>query len=154
MVPQLELAGMETSSTAEFIYVGDVMCSWCWGFAPTLTKLTKNFQLPIRVLNGRLRPGPSAELLDDRMAGFLGHHWEQVAEASGQPFDASFLERRDGWQYDTELPAIAVTTMRTHDPSSTLPFFNDLQRAFYARGIDVTDTVEYRALLEGFNVDT
>ena len=64
------------ASTAEFLYVGDVMCSWCWGFAPTLTKLTENFQLPIRVVNGGLRPGPSAELLDNRMASFLGHHWE------------------------------------------------------------------------------
>ena len=144
---------MSSKTRDEFIYVGDVMCSWCWGFAPTLTKLTENFQIPMRVVNGGLRPGDSAEALDDRMAGFLGHHWDQVSEASGQPFDRGFLDRRDGWIYDTELPAIAVSTMRQADEPSTLEFFSRLQQAFYAEGIDVTDPAEYETLLDGFPVD-
>ncbi len=137
---------------SEFIYVGDVMCSWCWGFAPTLERLQQNFELPIRVVNGGLRPGANAEVLDDRMAQYLGHHWEQVEAASGQPFDRAFLDRRDGWRYDTELPAIAVTTMRSLSPVTTLPFFTHLQRAFYADGVDVTDHGRYPELLEGFPV--
>lgn len=145
---------MATAPATEFIYVGDVMCSWCWGFAPALTKLAENFQIPIRVVNGGLRPGPSAERLDDRMAGFLAHHWQKVAKTSGQPFDDSFLERRDDWNYDTELPAIAVATMREHAGDSTLEFFTRLQHAFYAEGVDVTDPGVYGQLLEGFAVDT
>ena len=144
---------MSAPTETEFVYVGDVMCSWCWGFAPTLEKLGENFQIPIRVVNGGLRPGPNAEPLDDRMAEFLGHHWDQVSEASGQPFDRGFLSRRDGWTYDTELPVIAVATMRDQDAASTLPFFTRLQRAFYAEGVDVTDPGEYDSLLDGFAVD-
>ena len=138
---------------AEFIYVGDVMCSWCWGFAPTLERLSDNFDIPIRVVNGGLRPGPNAEPLDDRMAEFLRHHWDEVSAASGQPFDPTFLERRDGWRYDTELPAIAVTTMRAHRPDETLAFFKTLQHAFYADGVDVTDPTQYGDLVADFDVD-
>ena len=107
----------------------------------------------MRVVNGGLRPGPYARVLDDEMAGYLSHHWEQVAEASGQPFDPSFLDRRDGWKFDSEFPAIAVTAMRERDPGSALSFFTDIQHAFFARGIDVTDPNEYLPLLDGYPVE-
>jgi putative protein-disulfide isomerase len=137
----------------EFIYIGDPMCSWCWGFAPVLERMTEIYEIPIRVVVGGLRPGPEAEELDERMARFLAHHWEQVEHASGQPFDHSFLERRDGWRYDTEIPAVGVVTMRELNRPETLPFHSRLQRAFYAEGIDITDMAEYPGLIDGFDVD-
>jgi len=137
----------------EFIYVGDPMCSWCWGFAPVLERMEEIYEIPIRVVVGGLRPGPEAQELDDRVAMTLAHHWEQVEHASGQPFDHGFLERRDGWVYDTETPAIAVAAMRELNPDETLRFHSRLQRAFYAEGIDITDRSRYPELLDGFDVD-
>lgn len=119
------------------IYVGDPMCSWCWGFAPEIDSLADDY--PVDVVVGGLRPGPMAQTLDDRMASFLSHHWEQIAQKTGQPFDPSFLDRRDGWVYDTEPAAIAVVEMRENLPSGTLDYFTDIQHAFYAEGRDVTD---------------
>ncbi len=140
-------------SPAEFVYVGDVMCSWCWGFAPTLHRLEERFGLPVRVVNGGLRPGPHAQVLDEDMAGYLSQAWTKVAEATGQPFDNSFLDRLDGWNFDSEFPAIAVTAMRDHDPGSALRFFTDVQHAFFAGGIDITDPAEYRRLVEDYLVE-
>jgi putative protein-disulfide isomerase len=137
----------------EFVYVGDPMCSWCWGFAPVLERMQEVYDVPLRVVVGGLRPGPSAQELDDGLERFLAHHWEQVEAASGQPFDRAFLSRRDGWRYDTEVPAIAVVTMRLLNQEQTLSFHSRLQRAFYAEGIDITDRDTYPSLLEGFNVD-
>jgi putative protein-disulfide isomerase len=137
----------------EFVYVGDPMCSWCWGFAPVLDRMQQVYEVPIRVVVGGLRPGPAAEELDDGMERFLAHHWEQVAAASGQPFDHTFLARRDGWRYDTEIPAIAVVTMRELDEGATLRFHSRLQRAFYAEGVDITDRDRYPRLLDTFDVD-
>jgi putative protein-disulfide isomerase len=137
----------------EFIYVGDPMCSWCWGFAPVLERMTEVYEIPIRVVVGGLRPGPDAEELDERLARVLAHHWEQVEHASGQPFDHSFLEQRDGWRYDTETPAVGVVTMRELNASDTLRFHSRLQQAFYSEGIDITDPAEYPPLLDGFDVD-
>lgn len=128
------------------------MCSWCWGIAPTLHSIAARDDVDTRVVVGGLRPGPSAEPLDGRMRRFLAHHWDKVAEVSGQPFDHGVLDR-ENWVYDTELPAIAVTTMRHLAESQTVGFFTHLQQAFYADGIDITDPATYPALLESFTVD-
>ena len=138
----------------ELIYVGDPMCSWCWGFAPVLERMEEVYDVPLRLVVGGLRPGPAAEELDDRMEEFLAHHWEAVAEASGQPFDHSFLQRRDGWLYDTEVPAIAFVTMRELDQSLALQFHSRLQRAFYAECVDITDPGAYPSLVSEFDVDS
>lgn len=132
------------------IYVGDPMCSWCWGFAPEIESMAD--ELPVEVVVGGLRPGPMAQPLDDRMAGFLGRHWEEIAERTGQPFDTQFLERRD-WVYDTEPAAIAVTQMRAMDEARALDYFTDVQMAFYGEGRDVTDSGVLTDLAAGYDVD-
>lgn len=126
-----------SSSVTKLLYVGDPMCSWCWGFAPEIEELAQAHD--VEVVVGGLRPGPAAQPLDDRLAATLRHHWDQVAERSGQPFDTSFLDRRDGWVYDTEPAAVAVTRLREIRPTETLDYFTSVQRAFYAEGRDVTD---------------
>lgn len=136
----------------QVIYVGDPMCSWCWGMAPTLETVSGRSDLEFRVVVGGLRPGVSAQPLDDRLRAVLIQHWDKVAAVSGQPFDRGALDR-DGWVYDTELPAIAVVTMRALAPSHTMRFFSRLQRAFYAERIDVTDSAVYPRLVQGFPVD-
>ncbi len=121
----------------KLIYVGDPMCSWCWGFAPEIESLAD--QYPVEVVVGGLRPGPSAQPLDDRMAASLRHHWVEVSERTNQPFDTAFLDRRDGWVYDTEPAAVAVALIREMDEPSTLDYFITVQHAFYVDGRDVTD---------------
>lgn len=139
-------------SDREFIYVGDPMCSWCWGFAPVLERLDAHYDLPVRTVVGGLRPGEHADALDDEMREFLLHHWEQVEEKSGQPFDPSVLDR-DGWVYDTEPACRAVVAMRDLAPHETLRWFARLQRAFYAEGVDITDLDTVPGLLDGFDVE-
>ena len=137
----------------ELIYVGDPMCSWCWGFAPELDRLVAaRPEIPLRIVVGGLRPGPAAEPMSDRMQEFLAHHWQEVAARSGQPFDHAILERRD-WVYDTEPACRAVVSMREMAPELTFPFFARIQRAFYAEGVDVTQFEAYPSLLDGFAVD-
>jgi len=81
-----------TDRISRLIYVGDPMCSWCWGFAPEIAALAEQF--PVEVVVGGLRPGPLAQPLEDGLAGFLAQHWFEIAEQTGQPFDISFLDRR------------------------------------------------------------
>lgn len=145
---------MPTEQPAEFIYVGDAMCSWCWGFTATVERIEQNFSIPIRFINGGLRPGPEAARLDDRMRQYLTTAWQRVGRASGQPFDIEALLRRgEDWVYDTELPAIAIVTMRELNDEAVLGFYHRLQRAFYAEGIDITDPLVYPDVLDGFDVD-
>ncbi|MDH5423255.1 MAG: DsbA family protein, partial [Acidimicrobiia bacterium] len=103
----------------ELIYVADPMCSWCWGFAPSIEAIADHHSdLPVRVVMGGLRPGAAAEPLSDGMRSYLRQAWTAVGDRSGQPFDHSFLDR-DGWTYDTERAAIAVVAMRQVDETQT-----------------------------------
>jgi len=136
----------------ELIYVGDPMCSWCWGFSPTLAGLEKRINIPIRTVVGGLSPGEAAHAVDDALVEMLEHHWGHVEEASGQPFDRAILARR-GWRYDTELPCSAVVAVREQNPALTLRFFERLHRAFYAEGIDITEAAPYRELAADFVPD-
>ena len=126
-----------SSPLRKLVYVGDPMCSWCWGFAPEIESLSEEY--PVEVVVGGLRPGPSAQELEDHMARFLESHWVEIAKRTGQPFDTAFLDRRDGWTYDTEPAAVAVTLLRETEEEKTLAYFTDIQHAFYADGLDVTD---------------
>lgn len=127
-----------TDTISRLIYVGDPMCSWCWGFAPEIEALAE--EIPVSVIVGGLRPGPMAQRLDDSMAGFLRHHWVEIAERTGQPFDTAFLDSPpENWVYDTEPAAMAVVRLRESRPDETLEYFTDIQEAFYARNEDVTD---------------
>jgi putative protein-disulfide isomerase len=120
------------------VYVGDPMCSWCWGFAPVLEKIRDSVDIPLEITLGGLRPGPAAEEVDEKMRRFLSHHWDQVEKATGQPFDRSSLDR-EGFVYDTEPPSVAVVAMRQLRPEQALPYFVRLQKAFYAEGKDLGD---------------
>lgn len=143
----------EDSHDSELIYVGDPMCSWCWGIAPELELLTEAHpELPLRIVVGGLRPGPNAQTVGPELAGYLAHHWEEVERRSGQPFDRTLLDRH-GWLYDTEPSCRAVVVMRELAPHETFRFFKRLQRAFYAEGLSVWDPEIYGELLDGFDVD-
>lgn len=143
---------MEGMIDFELIYVADPMCSWCYGFGPEIEALDDRFDFPTTLIVGGLRPGPAAQPLDDSLRTTLLHHWEAVGERTGQPFDPSGLDR-DHWTYDTLVPDTAVVLMRQRNPDAVLPFFERLQSAFYAEGVDITDPAVYPALVTGFDVD-
>ena len=91
--------------SANLLYIADPMCSWCWGFSPVIELVRKNFenQLPMQVLMGGLRPGTN-EPMGDSMKNEIKEHWKHVHQATGQPFDYSFFDRK-GFVYDTEPAA-------------------------------------------------
>jgi len=140
------------TENVEITYVGDPMCSWCWGIAPTLHALGARDELSVRVVAGGLRTGAAAQPLDDRLRSLLAHHWEQVERVSGQSFDHSILGW-EGWLYNTELPCTAIVVMRRRREADTLRFFTHIQESFYSGAIDITALESYPALLAGFDVD-
>lgn len=124
----------------KFVYVADPMCSWCWGFSPTLAAIRERFaeRFEYTLIMGGLRPGPLAQPLDARMREYLRTAWEQVAQSTGQPFHFGFLDRV-GFVYDTEASCRAVVTLRRLAPDKAFDYFTLVQDGFYRRGLDPTD---------------
>lgn len=135
------------------IYFADPMCSWCWGFAPTMQTVRARYGdiLPVRLIMGGLRPGADTPMTDKSKAE-IRPHWGHVTEASGQPFDYGFFDRED-FIYDTDPAARAVVVVRSLAPEQALNFLERAQRAFYAENRDVSDPRVLADLAGEFGLD-
>lgn len=133
------------------IYVGDPMCSWCYGFAPEITAL-KN-ALPdyeMKLVLGGLRPGGTETNAD--LGEFLAHHWKDVEKRTKQPFNYDVLKDED-LVYDTEPACRSVVVARSMNPAIELDFFKAVQKAFYVDGKDIQSTETYVQLAKEFGLD-
>ncbi|WP_223631982.1 DsbA family protein [Corallococcus sp. EGB] len=144
----------------EVLYVGDPMCSWCWGGSPGLRQLEAEANrrgIPFRILVGGLRPG-GGDPWNERFKGFLRHHWEEIAERTGQPFSTRFLDRA-AFNYDTEPACRAFLVMRgmleqTPGPETrAYEVFASIQRKFYAESEDPTVASFYESLCAAHGLD-
>ena len=149
---------MAAELTKQLFFVGDPMCSWCWGFSPALQGIrdAAKGRASLRVVMGGLRPGTD-NLMDDKMKGYVRHHWEEVQARTGQPFDFAMFER-DGFVYNTEPACRAVVVARNLSFGTGLEgvevdLFDAIQEAFYAKNTDVTDPHVLRDLAVGLGLD-
>lgn len=137
---------------AVLIYVGDPMCSWCYGISEEFSKTADAFsdELKVEMLMGGLRPHNTQSMND--LKDFLKEHWQHVNEASGQPFKYDVLERTD-WLYDTEPACRAVVLARQLSPGSEVDFFKAVQRAFYFENKNPGDLQTYLEIAEKLEID-
>lgn len=130
------------------IYVGDPMCSWCYGFAPEIIEVAAHYsdQMDFMLIMGGLRPG-TKDPMDAKLKAFLHEHWEEIGKKTGQPFKYDLLNEETVFVYDTEPPARAVVTMRKLAPEKAFDFFKAIQHAFYAENKNTGDIQTYLDLL-------
>ncbi|PLP99175.1 DsbA family protein [Cupriavidus pauculus] len=124
----------------ELIFIGDPMCSWCYGFGKEMTALQQRFpDIPVRIVVGGIRAG-ATDVLDEAGKRFRLQHWTRVETASGLPFNREAFRARQGFVYDTEPICRAVVTARRLAPQADLvAVFRALQHAFYVDGLDTTN---------------
>jgi len=142
---------MDNGPKATIIYVGDPMCSWCYGFSPEIKKVKDHFddQLDFELVMGGLRPYNTETMTD--LKSFLTGHWQDVHNASGQPFSYAILDRPD-LVYDTEPPCRAVVTVRRLSPDNEMAFFSKIQSAFYEHYFYMGDSRSYHSVLKELGI--
>lgn len=142
------------------IYVGDPMCSWCWGVSPAVQEIAVyciGQQIGFSLLVGGLRPG-GGDPWNESFRSFLRHEWQTIQQRTGQPFGFQLLER-PSYNYDTEPACCAVVAARMmlqERPDATtalVSFFASIQRKFYTRGEDPRDFTFYREICEQHELD-
>lgn len=133
------------------IYIGDPMCSWCYGIAPELDALRRSYpNMPFEVVLGGLRPGGTETMAE--LGDFLDHHWHEVAARSGQPFNHAVLKDLD-FVIDTEPACRAVVTMRALNPGAEMDFFKRIQKAFFVDNHNMSDPKTFADLAAEAGVD-
>ena len=139
-------------STPTLIYVGDPMCSWCYGFSPEFSQAGEQLadRVRVKLIMGGLRPYNTETMTD--LADFLTHHWEEVSARSGQPFRYDIL-KQSAMVYDTEPPSRAVVAVRELAPAQEWAFFKAVQEAFYYRNKNPNETATYVEIAEAMGID-
>ncbi|WP_373991754.1 DsbA family protein [Duganella sp. BuS-21] len=124
----------------KLLYVGDPMCSWCYGFGKEMSELlAMHPELELEIIVGGVRAG-ATDVLDQAGKEFRLEHWVRVEANSGLPFNREALMARENFVYDTEPICRAVVTARRLAPQADLlAVFRALQQAFYVDGLDTTD---------------
>lgn len=148
------------SAIGEVLYVGDPMCSACWGISPALRQLEAEAsarRIPFRILVGGLRAG-GGDAWTDEFRDFLRHHWEEIGARTGQPFSTRFLDRAS-FDYDTEPSCRAFVVLRDMlsdrggAATDACEVFAAIQSKFYADAEDPTVASFYRSICEANDLD-
>jgi len=138
----------------ELVYVHDPMCSWCWGFRPTLDRLLASLPATYRVrtLLGGLAPD-STEPMPQEMRHYLQDTWRRIQQRiPGTRFNFGFWQqctpRRSTW------PACrAVIAAREQDPAMEWPMIGAIQQAYYLQARNPSDDTTLIALAAGLGLD-
>lgn len=158
MPSKLEDGSVKTASlnqNLEFTYIGDPMCSWCWGISRTLETLQQyctHNGIKFSIVVGGLRPGGGDEW-NASFKSFLRKEWQYIQQVTQQPFSFLLLDR-PLFNYDTEPACRAVVTARQLlkpddvNDQNLLSFFSSIQEKFYVGGEDPAQLEFYRALVE------
>ncbi len=135
----------------KLIYVGDPMCSWCYGFAEEITAVKEALegQVDFQLVMGGLRPYNTQTMSD--LGEFLKHHWEDVNKRSKQPFIYDILEDTS-FVYDTEPPCRAVVVVRNIDSNKEFEFFKAVQKAFYLENKNTNELETYLQIAENLGM--
>ena len=83
---------MNQNNQMVLYYVHDPMCSWCWAFVPTWTKIKEALgdRLEIRYLLGGLAPD-SAQIMPKDMQNTISGYWKNIeTRVPGTQFNYDF----------------------------------------------------------------
>lgn len=148
------LLPQQDKATVTVHYVGDPMCSWCWGISEPLKALEifcreREFQFVLT--NGGLRAGGVDEW-NTAFKQFLQNEWQHINKVTGQPFSYALLDLHD-FNYDTEPACRAVVSASLIQPEVKLKFFRETQKKFYTESADPTKTEFYQSICQKTNID-
>ena len=137
----------------EIVYIGDPMCSWCWGFAPVMKSIQRDFnqRATITLILGGLHAYDTFPM-DEQYKLNIKHHWQDVNKTTGAVFDYRFFDRKD-FVLDTEPACRAVVTIRRIKPSAALSFYESISRCFYSENKDTTDVETFKSLVERLDIN-
>ena len=136
-------------------YVHDPMCSWCWGFSPTQQIVRENLPDGIEWISllGGLAPD-SDESMTDETKGYVQKAWRTIQERiPGTEFNFDFWNKCTP-RRSTYPACRAVIAARNTSADSELSYILALQKAYYLRAMNPSDTDTHLTLATELGLDT
>lgn len=123
-----------------FIYITDIFCPWCFGFAPVMKKLAEEYPFPVRTLCGELvdSPTPTSKMGTPSLLAFF----ERLSKTTGREIGTGFFELlrpEHSVTMDSRRSAELVAALKKLAPGQALEQMESFQDVFYVEGRDVLD---------------
>ena len=136
-------------------YVHDPMCSWCWGFRPTWTKILNKLpqEIGIKYLLGGLAPD-SDEPMPDTMQLQIASYWKKIQQHIPETkFNFDFWKNCQP-RRSTYPACRAVIAAREQNPELERSMIKAIQTAYYLKAKNPSDDEVLIELALAFNLDT
>ncbi|WP_353162148.1 DsbA family protein [Acinetobacter guillouiae] len=140
-------------------YIGDPMCSWCWGISNTIKEVSQFCQennLKFELYVGGLRAG-GGDPWNKVFKNFLRTEWQHIAQVTGQTFSSQLLEL-DYFDYDTEPACRAIIVAKglirknNLNIEDLLNFYTAVQYKFYVDGEDPKQVEFYQSICNNLSL--
>ena len=127
-------------SDARFIYIADVYCPWCFGFAPIMRRLaTEHPEFPVRVIGGDLisRPMTLEEVIEQQPD--IVHFWHEVEKTTGRSLAGAIraVEHREPMRLYSPGADELLAVLRHFAPHHDLEQLIMLEEMAYTDGRDL-----------------
>ncbi|WP_300299779.1 DsbA family protein [Ferrovibrio sp.] len=140
---------------AQFTYLFDPLCGWCYGAGATLHWLRGQPGVALRGLPTGLFAWERAIPLE-RMRDHIRQADERIGRLSGQDFSAAYVEQvvmQPGGMVDSGPATLALSIIERRQPGRGLDLLRDIQQARYGDGRDVTDPAVLADLVVAHGLD-
>lgn len=142
------------------VYYADVLCGWCYGFSPVISKIYQEYsdQIDFDVVSGGLFLGNRAGLINEVAPHIKAGAYKKVEALTGVKFGDTFLNEalEKGTMILNSLPhAIAICIIKERFPEKAIEFTSLLHKAVYYNGMDSENLPAYEkyAAQIGFDSD-
>ncbi|MBD5539245.1 MAG: hypothetical protein HDQ94_04525 [Desulfovibrio sp.] len=132
---------------ARFIYVADVYCPWCFGFAPIMQRLAAEHpEFPVHVIGGNLISRPLTLEEDVRRQPGIVEFWREVEKTTGRSLAGAIraVENREDMRLYSPGADELLAVLRHLAPHHELEQLIMLEDMAYTEGRDLF-TPEARA---------
>jgi len=145
---------MNQNNQAVLYYVHDPMCSWCWAFVPTWTKIKQALgdRIEIRYILGGLAPD-SAQIMPKEMQNTISGYWKSIqTRVPGTEFNFDFWSECEP-KRSTYPSCRAVIAARKQKPDAELPMILAIQKGYYLQAKNPSDADMLIKLSEELGLD-
>jgi putative protein-disulfide isomerase len=132
-------------------YVGDPMCSWCWGFAPILEAVETAIagRITLRQVMGGLA-ADSDEPMTNETRQYIREAWRAVTQVTGAEFNWDFWELCEPRR--STYPACRAVLAADRQGAGPA-MFRAIQRAYYLQARNPSDAQALVSLSEEGGLD-
>ncbi|MCW3467146.1 DsbA family protein [Chitinophaga nivalis] len=142
----------------KLIYIMDPLCGWCYGNYPNTLRTAEKYQhsIPMEIVPGGMWAGANVRRQSKQMAAYFRKHDEQIAALTGTAFGEAYFQfiTDENILLDSEVPSRAIVTVQQHWPDKSVAFAAAVQKARYADGKDLNETMVYEDICTALDIDT